>query len=362
MPLNGRKLLLIGEDDAQCRSMARALRMLCPVETRVPGACVTPPAMADVVVMAGVALRNVQDVRKAEAILQPFVNKKIPVLWLLDKPTHRDDLQARAVGASTVMPVNVPLRRLAEALRDMVRVLPEQRRSVKQAATEAAVQDVGFALAGLMNAAEGGRPVEARVADEAAALLLETVGTDGVEPWMNTVGIIHDPTYRHCLLMAGLMGAFVLTLGFDGADCRRLTRAAILHDVGKALVPVDIIDKPGPLTGAEMVAVRRHAILGYELLEAQRSHDPVTLAVARSHHEYLDGSGYPDGLQAAQISDPVRIATICDVFAALIEQRSYKPNLPADEAYALMEPMKGKLDPDLLLAFRSIFVSAYVFR
>jgi HD-GYP domain-containing protein (c-di-GMP phosphodiesterase class II) len=86
-------------------------------------------------------------------------------------------------------------------------------------------------------------------------------------------------------------------------------------------------------------------------------YDALTLSVVRSHHEYLDGSGYPDGLRGAQIPDLVRLITICDIFAALIEARPYKaPKAPGD-AYAILGSMKAKLDADLVRAFGAVAVA-----
>jgi HD-GYP domain-containing protein (c-di-GMP phosphodiesterase class II) len=83
-------------------------------------------------------------------------------------------------------------------------------------------------------------------------------------------------------------------------------------------------------------------------------YDALTLSVVRSHHEYLDGSGYPDGLRGPQIPDLVRLITICDIFAALIEARPYKAPKSAPEAYAILRQMTAKLDVDLVRAFGEV--------
>ena len=354
-----RNLLLIGENELQCRPMARSLRLLCPVETRALRTSAPLPAVVpDAVIVSGVAFRRggvLGDVQKA---LRPFLDSHVPVLCLLDNPSARDDLQARALGASAVLAADTPLRRVADVLGQLTSRGGGLRRVERAQAVEAAVTDVGLAVADLMTAAAAGRDVGVGVTAEASRLLLGTVRDNDVGRWMETVSLVHDQSYRHCLLMAGIMAAFVVSLGFKPMDCDRLTRAAILHDVGKALVPTDILNKPGPLTDAEMALMRQHPNLGYELLLAQGDHHETTLRIARHHHEYLDGSGYPSGLAADRIGDEVRIATICDVFTALIERRSYKSPLTATEAAELMVPMQGRLDPDLLRLFFRLFVSA----
>jgi HD-GYP domain-containing protein (c-di-GMP phosphodiesterase class II) len=142
-------------------------------------------------------------------------------------------------------------------------------------------------------------------------------------------------------------------------DQRRLTRAALLHDVGKAFIPVAILDKPGNLTDDEMTIIRRHPRLGYDALAAQGGFPPEMLDVVLHHHELLDGSGYPHGLRGGQISDIVRLTTIVDIHAALVEKRAYRLPFTHTKAYSIMEQMGGKLDQHLLQAFRPVALGTY---
>ena len=98
-----------------------------------------------------------------------------------------------------------------------------------------------------------------------------------------------------------------------------MTVGGLLHDIGKAQVSTDILDKPGKLTDAEFAEIKKHPVIGYDYLRKQNLIAAETLAAVRHHHEYLDGSGYPDGLTAPQIGDLTRITTICDVDRKVIE-------------------------------------------
>ena len=95
-------------------------------------------------------------------------------------------------------------------------------------------------------------------------------------------------------------------------------------------------------------------IAGYELLKDNAAVSPEILDAVRHHHEYLDGSGYPDALCGGSIADLVRILTISDIFAALIEDRRYKPSMPRAQAYEILCGMKGKLERPLVTAFREV--------
>src|SRR6266852_5421254 len=166
-------------------------------------------------------------------------------------------------------------------------------------------------------------------------------------------------SYRQCLFVTGFAVAFAQHLGMREDDQRRLTRAALLHDVGKAFVPVAILDKPAKLTDEEMRVMRKHPRLGYDALAAQGGFPAEMLDVVLHHHELLDGTGYPNGLRGNQISDIVRLTTVVDIYAALVEDRAYRLAFTHAKAFAIMEQMDGKLDRHLLQAFRAVAFGSY---
>jgi HD-GYP domain-containing protein (c-di-GMP phosphodiesterase class II) len=141
-------------------------------------------------------------------------------------------------------------------------------------------------------------------------------------------------------------------------DVKGLGIAATLHDIGKAHIPLSILDKAGCLDPSEEEIMRRHPVIGYELLKDVSGIGPEILDGVRHHHEYLDGSGYPDALMAPEISDLVRLLTISDIFAALIESRPYRPTMPRQNAYKILCGMDGKLEQPLVKAFRNVALMA----
>jgi len=163
-----------------------------------------------------------------------------------------------------------------------------------------------------------------------------------------------DTTIQHCSLVTTVAVAFGGALGLSSKEISRIFTAAFFHDIGKAAIPKAIIDKPGRLTDDEMRLMRTHATVGCEMLRRFPETAGETADVALYHHEMLDGSGYPQGLKGAEISDLIRIITICDIFSALIERRAYKPPLPPEQAYDILMSMRGKLDGDLLSLFEPV--------
>src|SRR5256885_902531 len=188
----------------------------------------------------------------------------------------------------------------------------------------------------------------------AESKILKAIKHSSLREWLTTVGCHHVGSYRHCLFVTGFAVSFAQHLGMREDDQRRLTRAALLHDVGKAFVPVAILDKPAKLTDEEMRVIRMHPRLGYDALAAQGGFPAEMLDVVLHHHELLDGTGYPNGLRGNQISDIVRLTTIVDIHAALVEKRAYRLPFTHAKAFMIMEQMGGKLDQHLLQAFRPV--------
>jgi HD-GYP domain-containing protein (c-di-GMP phosphodiesterase class II) len=108
------------------------------------------------------------------------------------------------------------------------------------------------------------------------------------------------------------------------------------------------------LTSEEIAIMRTHARIGYELLREQGKYEHEILEVVLRHHELIDGSGYPDGLSGPQINDLVRLVTICDVYAALIERRSYRQAMEPASAFKILQEMEGKLEGALVRAFAQV--------
>lgn len=207
--------------------------------------------------------------------------------------------------------------------------------------------DLGF------QSLQRGIPLMPSEMGDLAGSLAEDVSDLGIGAWLGSIRTHHVGTYQHCLIVTGLAAAFGQELGFSQADLSTLTVAALLHDVGKAKVCPSILDKPDRLTEAETAIVRMHPVWGHEYLQGQPGFSDEVRDVVRHHHEYLDGSGYPDGLSGGQIGDLTRLVTVVDIFGALIERRSYKSPMPAAEALATLQTMaeNGQIERPLVEAF-----------
>jgi putative nucleotidyltransferase with HDIG domain len=164
----------------------------------------------------------------------------------------------------------------------------------------------------------------------------------------------HEYTYLHSVAVCGLMIALGQELRLDPALTREIGLAGLLHDVGKARVPIDILDKPGPLDFDEYALVQEHTIRGHELLQESGIESDIALDVCLHHHERVDGSGYPSGISAQSVSIYARMGAVCDVYDAVTSSRAYKDSWSPGGALDWMTGTTGHFDPRVLRAFRSM--------
>lgn len=159
-------------------------------------------------------------------------------------------------------------------------------------------------------------------------------------------------TYTHCVNVAVYCVGLGKEMGLSTSELKLLGMGGILHDLGKARVDINIVNKLGKLDEEELLAMRKHPSFGYEILKKLDENDPVILNMVRHHHEKLDGKGYPDRIKDRELDLYTRIVTIADIFDALTTQRSYKPAFKTFDALSLMRKnMVGELDSRLLDLF-----------
>jgi HD-GYP domain-containing protein (c-di-GMP phosphodiesterase class II) len=160
-----------------------------------------------------------------------------------------------------------------------------------------------------------------------------------------------DYTYMHSVAVCGLMLALGRQMGLNQNLLRRAGMAGMLHDLGKALVPLEVLNKPGKLTEAEFAIMKTHPEQGHALLLKGQGAGPVVLDVCLHHHEKFDGSGYPHGLAGDQISVMAKMGTVCDVYDAITSVRPYNKGWDPGEALRRMAQWKGHFDPDVFQSF-----------
>ena len=160
-----------------------------------------------------------------------------------------------------------------------------------------------------------------------------------------------DYTYMHSVAVCAMMVALSRQLGLDEEQTRNAGLAGLMHDLGKAAMPLDVLNKPGKLTDAEYAVIKTHPENGHSLLLRGGEANAIVLDVCLHHHEKMDGSGYPKGLQGDAISLFAKMGAICDVYDAITSNRPYKTGWDPAESLRKMAEWKGHFDPKVFQAF-----------
>ncbi|MGQ3052520.1 MAG: HD-GYP domain-containing protein [Roseateles sp.] len=160
-----------------------------------------------------------------------------------------------------------------------------------------------------------------------------------------------DYTYMHSVAVCGLMVSLARQMGLSDAEQREAGLAGLLHDVGKMLMPLEVLNKPGALTDAEFSVMKSHPERGWELLREGTKVPAVALDVCLHHHEKMDGTGYPHKLAGEQISQLARMGAVCDVYDAITSTRPYKSAWDPAGSLQRMSQWKGQFDPTVFQAF-----------
>lgn len=161
-----------------------------------------------------------------------------------------------------------------------------------------------------------------------------------------------DYTFLHSVSVCTLMVAFCRSLGMDAETTRLAGLGGLLHDTGKALVPDEVLNKPGKLTDEEFDIIKKHPEDGYQILLKTPGVTEIPLMITRHHHERMDGSGYPFKMPGADIPTLVRMSSIVDVYDAITADRCYHKGMPATDALRkIYEWSKFHFDPQLVQAF-----------
>ena len=161
-----------------------------------------------------------------------------------------------------------------------------------------------------------------------------------------------DYTYMHSVAVCALMVALARQLNLDEKTTKEAGLAGLLHDLGKAMIPLEILNKPGKLTDEEFTVIKTHPAEGHKLLLEGKGVGEIPLDVCLHHHEKVDGSGYPHRLSGDKITLLAKMGAVCDVYDAITSNRPYKAGWdPAESLRKMAEWAKGHFDEAVFQAF-----------
>ncbi|MDV6347332.1 HD-GYP domain-containing protein [Nitrosomonas sp. Is35] len=163
---------------------------------------------------------------------------------------------------------------------------------------------------------------------------------------------VNEYTYMHSVAVCMLMVALGRQMGLDEAQIRQAGTAGLLHDIGKMVIPNEVLNKPGKLTDEEFAVMKSHPERGWEILKSCYQVHETTLDVCLHHHERVDGKGYPEKLSGDALTLFARMGAVCDVYDAISSDRCYKPAWSPAESIRKMASWKdGHFDETIFQAF-----------
>ncbi len=208
------------------------------------------------------------------------------------------------------------------------------------------------AVVSMFQEARMGKAIEA----EAAAPLVEEISNSvmrnpGALISLARLKTADDYTFMHSVAVCALMIALARQLGLDDQQTREAGMAGLLHDLGKAMMPLDVLNKPGKLTDEEFALIKTHPEEGHKLLLEGKGVTEMIKDVCLHHHEKVDGTGYPKGLNGDTMSLYAKMGAVCDVYDAITSNRPYKAGWDPAESIKRMAEWKGHFDPTVFQAF-----------
>jgi HD-GYP domain-containing protein (c-di-GMP phosphodiesterase class II) len=223
----------------------------------------------------------------------------------------------------------------------------------------AALRQTASAFRGMSDYFQGGEPPAFSTVQSACLPLVEAVGANSFKSILDAVKDHDDYTYAHSLRVAALLTWFGTVGNLSEGERLVLATGGLLHDVGKASIPLEVLNKPGRLSPAERGVVEGHVEAGQRFLADCEGASPGARVIAAQHHEKLDGTGYPKGLTGGMLNELARMAAIVDIFSALTDRRTYKPAMPAEQALRIMTgEMAAGLDASFLRIFRQFVLDS----
>ena len=318
------------KDDAELQRVKASRVRECWIDTtcgldvlrpEVPAASTTPPAAV---------------MPPAPTVMDAITVRRLAVGPAPAAPAAPASVAQTAVAPSGPAPPRPPRTEMVEELRNAAQLCQRSREAVSSM----------FAEARLGRALEAERCLP--LVDDITQSVFRNPGALVSLARLKTQD---DYSYMHSVAVCALMVSLSNQLGLDDAACRDAGLAGLLHDVGKAAMPLEILNKPAKLTEAEFAIIRTHPERGWQMLQDGQGVSALALEVCLHHHERIDGRGYPHGLPAGQLSQFARMGAICDVYDAITSNRPYKTGWDPAESLSRMASWKGQFDPAIFQTF-----------
>jgi len=312
--------------------------------------------MKSVLIIIQVDLNDPNSINSLKEIMALPERSHIPTLFLLHEFSRREVVQANTLGATDYIVYPCPDHNFIQILEGLINRTVEKAWAKLTETQETALKVSLKVVEKTFHNASKGLEVSQEDVKDSCTLIVEATAKDGLNDWMDAIRQHHNATYRHSMMVCGYLVSFGMLIGANKADLQTLAVGGMIHDIGKSRIALGILEKTSELTPGEWEIMKTHPVDSKNIL-TEANWDERVIDIAAHHHEKLDGSGYPDGLKGAEITDIVQAASIANIFSGLTDKRSYKPAMTAEKAIETMLDMDEQLDSNLVKAFRPVVLS-----
>lgn len=283
----------------------------------------------------------------------------IPILYIIDKNDFRIARSVKYAGADAYL--IKPYRRsaLINTMSSLLNAQVENSWEQLPELQKAALKNTVNVFNSIADVISVGTPLPYEEISKACAPLVDSIRKNDFKGILNGVRNHDNYTYAHSMRVATLLSLFGSVAGLNQEEHVTLATGGLLHDVGKMLIPHNVLNKPGRLDESEFAIMKSHVTETVRYLKSCGDIPKPVITIAEQHHEKLDGTGYPYGLRAGELNELARMAAIVDVFSALTDRRVYKAPMPPEQALAIMtDEMGNHLDQHFLKLFKAMLLDA----
>ncbi|MEI6730466.1 MAG: HD domain-containing phosphohydrolase [Pseudomonadota bacterium] len=280
---------------------------------------------------------------------------KIPIVFIANENNEKILADAKSYGASDTIVKPYRKSLLINTISALLNANVEKEWNELPPLQQKALRGTVDVFNSIADIIAAGEPLDFASVKDACIPLVESIENNEFKSILNGVKNHDNYTYAHSMRVATMLSLFGNAAGLRNQDRLILASGGLLHDVGKMLIPHNILNKPGKLNDEEYAIMKTHVPETVKYLQANGNIPKSVIVIAAQHHEKIDGTGYPEGLLGSELNDLARMAAIVDVFSALTDRRVYKPPMEAEVALKLMkEEMATHLDQNFLRLFRDM--------
>jgi HD-GYP domain-containing protein (c-di-GMP phosphodiesterase class II) len=318
------------------------------LELTIPAAIVMDEA-----VPTTTGLRLIAALRKSESY------RLIPIVFTAKAGDKEEYQMAKSLPLVRALEKPYRFSELIKSISDQVNAHIEAQWELMEPVQKKALENTLSSFNSVADLIAEGKSLPYEEAQASCEPLVEAVQSGNFKELLSGVKGHDNYSYVHSMRVATFLTLFGDHLGIKGDDMNILATGGVLHDVGKMMIPHQVLNKPGKLDDDELVVMRSHVTETINFLENTHGIPRGVTIIGAQHHEKLDGTGYPYGLKGTELNELARIACIIDIFSALTDRRCYKPAMSPVKAMEIMEDMAdGHMDRHFLNAFKELLLDA----